>query len=106
MGNTQNNELTKQVNLQSFSSPYSPQFFLNKNDFKGQSIKQVMSEYLHTDIENHNNKDTKIINNINISEKKILIIYIHLKKLLERELLELFEQAIEQKKLPHTKFMP
>ena len=73
MGITQSDELTEQVNLQSFSSPYSPQFFLNKNDFKGQSIKQVMSEYLHTDIENHNNKDTKIINNINISEKKDII---------------------------------
>ncbi len=73
MGTTQSDELKEQVNLQSFSSPYSPQFFLNKNDFKGQSIKQVMSEYLHTDIENHNNKDTKIISDINISEKKDII---------------------------------
>ena len=38
MGQVESDELTNQVNLQSFSSPYSPQFFLNKNDFKGQSI--------------------------------------------------------------------
>jgi calcium-dependent protein kinase len=68
MGVTESDELTKKDNLQSFSSPYSPQFFINKNDFKGQSIKQVMKEYLDTDIENQNNqkynKENKKINNI------------------------------------------
>ena len=73
MGITGSGELTKQSNLQSFSSPYSPPFFLNKNDFKGQPIKKVMNEYLYVDKENHNNKDIKIINNINISEKKDII---------------------------------
>ena len=72
MGITESDELAKQDNLQSFSSPYSPQFFINKNDFKGVSIKQVMKEYLDTDIENQNNqKYKKEIKKIkNISETK------------------------------------
>ena len=74
MGNVESDELTKQVNLQSFSSPYSPQFFINKNDFKGKSIKQVMKEYLNSNkIENEiqtiNHKNLNEIN-MNISEKK------------------------------------
>ena len=64
MGTTENGELTTKVNLQSFSSPYSPQFFLNKNDFKGQTIKQIMKEYLNNDKQNQNNigdKDKKML---------------------------------------------
>ena len=78
MGNAESDELTKQVNLQSFSSPYSPQFFINKNDFKGKSIKQVMKEYLNSNkIENPKDNEIQTINNknlneinMNISEKK------------------------------------
>ena len=78
MGNVESDELTKQVNLQSFSSPYSPQFFINKNDFKGKSIKQVMKEYLNSNIiENPKDNEIQTINNknlneinMNISEKK------------------------------------
>ena len=55
MGASESNEITTKVCLQSFSSPYSPQFFLNKNDFKGQTIKQVMKEYLNYD--NHSQKE-------------------------------------------------
>ena len=74
MGQVESDELTNQVNLQSFSSPYSPQFFLNKNDFKGQSIKQVIKEYLNSDITNKNNNSksqdsNKELKDINTNEK-------------------------------------
>ena len=64
MGASESNEITTKVCLQSFSSPYSPQFFLNKNDFKGQTIKQVMKEYLNNDNQsqgNHEDKDTQML---------------------------------------------
>ena len=67
MGLVESEQLTKNVNLQSFSSPYSPQFFLNKNDFKGQSINQVMKEYLNTDIKNNNENQ---LNDMNKKETK------------------------------------
>ena len=74
MGQVESDELTNQVNLQSFSSPYSPQFFLNKNDFKGQSIKQVIKEYLNSDITNKDNNSksqdsNKELKDINTNEK-------------------------------------
>ena len=59
MGSTESDELTTKVNLQSFSSPYSPQFFLNKNDFKGQTIKQVMKEYLKNDNQSQKKDEDK-----------------------------------------------
>lgn len=59
MGATESDELTTKVNLQSFSSPYSPQFFLNKNDFKGQTIKQVMKEYLKNDNQSQKKDEDK-----------------------------------------------
>ena len=55
MGNNESDKLTKIVNLQSFSSPYSPRFVINKIDFKGKSLKQLINEHL--------NPDTNIINN-------------------------------------------
>ena len=75
MGQVESDELTNQVNLQSFSSPYSPQFFLNKNDFKGQSIKQVINEYLNSDITNKDNNSksqdsNKELKDINTNKKK------------------------------------
>ena len=74
MGQVESDELTNQVNLQSFSSPYSPQFFLNKNDFKGQSIKQVINEYLNSDITNKDNNSksqdsNKELKDINTNKK-------------------------------------
>ena len=74
MGQVESDELTNQVNLQSFSSPYSPQFFLNKNDFKGQSIKQVIKEYLNSDITNKDNNSksqdsNKELKDINTNKK-------------------------------------
>ena len=47
MGNNESDKLTKIVNLQSFSSPYSPKFILNKVDFKGKSLKQLIQEHLN-----------------------------------------------------------
>ena len=81
MGQVESDELTNQVNLQSFSSPYSPQFFLNKNDFKGQSIKQVIKEYLNSDITNKDNNSksqdsNKELKDINTNEKILLTILI------------------------------
>jgi len=78
MGASESDELTTKVNLQSFSSPYSPQFFLNKNDFKGQTIKQVMKEYLNNNNQSKNNNedkdkkllDIKDIKNLNIFDRK------------------------------------
>ena len=67
MGLVESEQLTNSVNLQSFSSPYSPQFFLNQNNFKGKSIKQVMKEYLNSEIKNNNEKQ---LNDININETK------------------------------------
>ena len=94
MGITESDELTKQDNLQSFSSPYSPQFFINKNDFKGQSIKQVMKEYLDTDIENKNdqkyNKEIKKINNI--SETKDISEYLRPKS--QKDLFKVINYSI------------
>ena len=53
MGNFESDELPQQSNLQSFSSPYSPQFFINKTDFKGKSIKQIMKDNtMHYDFSN------------------------------------------------------
>ena len=66
MGLVESDELTQTVNLQSFSSPYSPQFFLNKNDFKGKSLKQVMKEHLNSEmIVINNNNQFKDINETN-----------------------------------------
>ena len=62
MGNNEGDKLTETVNLQSFSSPYSPQFVINKSEFKGKSIKQLMKE--HLDSENNyniNNNDINLI---------------------------------------------
>ena len=59
MGATESDELTTKVNLQSFSSPYSPQFFLNKNDFRGQTIKQIMKEYLNNDNQSQKKDEDK-----------------------------------------------
>jgi len=75
MGATESGELTTKVNLQSFSSPYSPQFFLNKNDFKGQTIKQIMKEYLNNNIQSQSNNEDKdkrklYIKDIDTCEKK------------------------------------
>ena len=69
MGNFESDELPQQSNLQSFSSPYSPQFFLNKNDFKGQTIKQLMKQYLNSEFPK-NNDDTKIEDTKDIKEIK------------------------------------
>ena len=60
MGNKERGKLTEIVNLQSFSSPYSPQFVINKYDFKGQSIKQLMKQHLNPEIKfNVNINDNK-----------------------------------------------
>ena len=62
MGSNEGDKLTETVNLQSFSSPYSPQFVINKSEFKGKSIKQLMKE--HLDSENNyniNNNDINLI---------------------------------------------
>ena len=65
MGHIESDGLTEKVNLQSFSSPYSPQFFLNKNDFKGQSIKQAIKEHINSEmksnIENKNKEPIQVI---------------------------------------------
>ena len=60
MGNYEEDKLTEAVNLQSFSSPYSPQFVINKKEFKGKSLKNLLKEHLESDIkinENNNDKD-------------------------------------------------
>ena len=63
MGNNESDKLTKIVNLQSFSSPYSPRFVINKIDFKGKSLKQLINEHLNpdTNITNNNNNQTQEI---------------------------------------------
>ena len=62
MGNNESDKLTKIVNLQSFSSPYSPRFVINKIDFKGKSLKQLINEHLNpdTNITNNNNQTQDI----------------------------------------------
>ena len=68
MGNNESDKLTKIVNLQSFSSPYSPKFILNKVDFKGKSLKQLIQEHLNPLSINSKNLPEKIENKIlNIS---------------------------------------
>ena len=59
MGNKVDDKLPEAVNLQSFSSPYSPQFVINKKEFKGKSIKNLIKEHL----------DPGIIFNGNIEDK-------------------------------------
>ena len=58
MGNNESDKLTKIVNLQSFSSPYSPRFVINKIDFKGKSLKQLINEHLNPDTNITNNNST------------------------------------------------
>ena len=70
MGNSESDKLTEIVNLQSFSSPYSPQFVINKLEFKGKSIKQLMKEHLNS--ETNLNKD---INNNNLIQKSSTLNY-------------------------------
>ena len=70
MGQVESDELTEKVNLQSFSSPYSPQFFLNKNDFKGQSMKQAIREHLNSEIKAYKNNKNEIKTNINAESLK------------------------------------
>ena len=109
MGQVESDELTNKVNLQSFSSPYSPQFFLNKNDFKGQSIKQVIKEYLNSDITQNakNNTKPQEINNIKdykniaINEKKnISNVFLNINNLYEnksssqKDILKMFNKSI------------
>ena len=68
MGNNESDKLTKIVNLESFSSPYSPKFILNKVDFKGKSLKQLIQEHLNPLSINSKNLPEKIDNKIlNIS---------------------------------------
>ena len=61
MGNNESDKLTKGVNLESFSSPYSPNFIINKSEFKGKSLKYLLQEHLNTEIgfnnQIDNNKD-------------------------------------------------
>ena len=101
MGHVESDELTNQVNLQSFSSPYSPQFFLNKNDFKGQSIKQVMKEFLNSDIssnDKNNQKNIKDINNLNIPTKKGILREIqninYIKPISQKDILKVYNSSI------------
>ena len=62
MGNNEQDKLTESVNLQSFSSPYSPQFTINKLEFKEKSLKQLLKEHLSSEIDfNKNSNNTKII---------------------------------------------
>ena len=61
MGNNESDKLTKIVNLQSFSSPYSPRFVINKIDFKGKSLKQLINEHLNPDTNITNNNPTQDI---------------------------------------------
>ena len=85
MGNKEDDKLTEGVNLQSFSSPYSPQFVINKKEFKGKSLKNLIKEHLDSGInfnENNTNKNNPINNFIKsdlnyslfINEKKDKII--------------------------------
>ena len=67
MGNNERDKLTEIVNLQSFSSPYSPQFVINKLEFKGKSIKQMMEQHLYTE----NKFNINIDNKTNIKEKLV-----------------------------------
>ena len=71
MGNTKDDKLTEAVNLQSFSSPYSPQFIINKLEFKEKSLKQLLKEHLSSEIDfnkNSNNTTTnKSKSNLNYS---------------------------------------
>ena len=55
MGNNEQDKLTESVNLQSFSSPYSPQFIINKLEFKEKSLKQLLKEHISSEIDFHNN---------------------------------------------------
>ena len=84
MGNFQNDKLTQVVNLQSFSAPYSPQFFINKSEFKEKSIKQLMKLHLNSELninssnQINTNDDNKTFNNsnkniINIENKDLFI---------------------------------
>ena len=71
MGNVEQDKLTETVNLQSFSSPYSPQFIINKLEFKEKSLKQLLKEHLSSEIDfnkNSNNTTTnKSKSNLNYS---------------------------------------
>ena len=70
MGNYEEDKLTEAVNLQSFSSPYSPQFVINKKEFKGKSLKNLLKEHLESDIkinENNNDKDDSKKSDLNYS---------------------------------------
>ena len=57
MGNNESDKLTKGVNLESFSSPYSPNFIINKSEFKGKSLKYLLQEHLNTEIGFNNQID-------------------------------------------------
>ena len=71
MGNKVDDKLPEAVNLQSFSSPYSPQFVINKKEFKGKSIKNLIKEHLDPGIIFNRNIDDKT-NPINNSIKSDL----------------------------------
>ena len=81
MGNKVDDKLHEAVNLQSFSSPYSPQFVINKKEFKGKSIKNLIKEHLDPGIIfNGNIEDKNNPININIKSDLNYSLFINNKK--------------------------